>query len=70
MRLREWSLVGLLWPSLRIFRPQVTRTAPVNFSLGRSLKAISSSRTDFLVWKIPVGIAMLNIKIDHHMRSF
>ena len=43
--------------------------SPKFFSLGRSLNSISSARTDFLVWKFSVGIAMLNIKIDRHMLS-
>jgi hypothetical protein len=40
--------------------------SPGKFSLGKSLIAISSARTVFLVWKFSVGIAMLNIRIDHH----
>jgi hypothetical protein len=38
--------------------------------LSKSLCAISSSRTDFLMWKIAVGIAMLNQRIDRHMPAF
>ena len=38
--------------------------SPKFFSLGKSRCAISSSRTDFLMWKIAVGIAMLKHEED------